>query len=113
MQEDKVLEVVGLSSAVLYDKRDPFNPINRRIAIVVMNQKAVDRILKEWSSVDVTDSQAAEELIETLQDDDEMEKNSSDDGKKIDNQLSEAAQLQSTDDAKSKSSESSEKINQE
>jgi len=40
MDENKVLRVVGLSSAVLFDKEDPMNPINRRISIIVMNKKA-------------------------------------------------------------------------
>lgn len=40
MDEAKVVRVVGMSSAVLFDKSDPFNPINRRISIIVMNKKA-------------------------------------------------------------------------
>lgn len=40
MDEAKVVRVVGMSSAVLFDKTDPFNPINRRISIIVMNKKA-------------------------------------------------------------------------
>lgn len=39
MDANKMLQVVGLSSAVLFDKDDPLNPINRRISIVVMNEK--------------------------------------------------------------------------
>jgi chemotaxis protein MotB len=44
MDESKVLRVVGLSSAVLLDKEDPFNPINRRISIIVMNKKAEELV---------------------------------------------------------------------
>jgi chemotaxis protein MotB len=33
------MRVVGLASTVLYDKQDPYNPINRRISIVIMNKK--------------------------------------------------------------------------
>ena len=40
MDADKVLQVIGLSSAVLFDKEDPLNPVNRRISIVVMNERA-------------------------------------------------------------------------
>ncbi len=40
MDEVKVVRVVGLSSAVLFDKNDPLNPVNRRISIIVMNKKA-------------------------------------------------------------------------
>jgi chemotaxis protein MotB len=32
--------VVGLSSAVLFDKQDPRSPINRRISIIVMTRQA-------------------------------------------------------------------------
>ncbi|MFX6949801.1 OmpA family protein, partial [Acinetobacter baumannii] len=46
MDESKVLRVVGLSSAVLLDKEDPFNPINRRISIIVMNKKAEELVEK-------------------------------------------------------------------
>lgn len=42
MNESKVLRVVGLASAVLYDKENPYNPVNRRISIIVMNKKAED-----------------------------------------------------------------------
>ena len=55
MDESKVLRVVGLSSAVLLDKEDPFNPINRRISIIVMNKKAEELVQNGGSSsLDVT-----------------------------------------------------------
>jgi len=38
--EDKIVRVVGVSSAILFDKKDPRNPINRRISIIVMTKKA-------------------------------------------------------------------------
>ncbi len=47
MNEDKVLRVVGLASAVPIDRHDPLNPINRRISIIVMNKKTEDSITKE------------------------------------------------------------------
>jgi chemotaxis protein MotB len=40
MQEAKILRVVGLSSAVPFDKANPLSPVNRRISIIVMNKKA-------------------------------------------------------------------------
>jgi chemotaxis protein MotB len=40
MSEDKIGRVVGLSSSVLFDKSNPFNPINRRISLIVMNKQA-------------------------------------------------------------------------
>lgn len=47
MHEDKVSRVVGLSSAVLFDKQNPQNPINRRISIVVMTKAAEDALQGE------------------------------------------------------------------
>jgi len=63
MDESKVLRVVGLSSAVLFDKKDPFNPINRRISIIVMNKKTEESALKEGEAVEVSnEAQAKQEL---------------------------------------------------
>jgi len=53
MDESKVLRVVGLSSAVMLDKEDPFNPINRRISIIVMNKKAEEMVEKDSGSLNV------------------------------------------------------------
>ena len=51
MDEGKILRVVGLASAVPIDRNDPFNPINRRISIIVMNKKTEDAIAKEGGGV--------------------------------------------------------------
>jgi chemotaxis protein MotB len=40
MAEDKIVRVVGLSSAVLFNKDDPLSPLNRRISLIVMNKQA-------------------------------------------------------------------------
>jgi chemotaxis protein MotB len=40
MQADKVGRVVGFASTVPFDKRDPNNPINRRISLIVMTREA-------------------------------------------------------------------------
>jgi len=40
MDENKIVRVVGLSSAVLFNKEEPLSPVNRRISIVVMNKEA-------------------------------------------------------------------------
>ena len=42
--ESKIGRVVGLSSSVLFDKANPFNPINRRISIIVMNKQTEDAV---------------------------------------------------------------------
>jgi chemotaxis protein MotB len=63
MDEAKVLRVVGLSSAVLFDKQDPFNPINRRISIIVMNKKTEETASRDGGTVEVSsETQARQEL---------------------------------------------------
>jgi len=47
MDETKILRVVGLASAIQFDKQDPYNPINRRISIIVMNKQAEEAALQE------------------------------------------------------------------
>ena len=46
LHADKMARVVGLSSAVLFDKANPRNPINRRISIIVMTKKAEEAALR-------------------------------------------------------------------
>jgi chemotaxis protein MotB len=53
MNPDKMLRVVGLSSAVLFNKQDPYSPFNRRISIIVMNKKSEDAITRENQNVDI------------------------------------------------------------
>lgn len=40
LEDEKVTRVVGMSSSVLFDKTNARNPINRRIAIIVMTRSA-------------------------------------------------------------------------
>lgn len=47
MNPEKMLRVVGLSSAVMFDAQNPYSPFNRRISIIVMNKKAEDTITRE------------------------------------------------------------------
>ena len=47
IEERKIVRVVGLGSAVLLDRADPFNPSNRRISVTVLNQRAEKRILED------------------------------------------------------------------
>lgn len=44
MEPDKILRVVGLGSAVPFDRTNPLNPINRRISIIVMNKKTQEEV---------------------------------------------------------------------
>ncbi len=53
MREDKVIRVVGLSSAVPFDKGDPLSPVNRRISVIVMKKHAEDAITNDGRQVDV------------------------------------------------------------
>ena len=63
MDETKVLRVVGLSSAVPYDKQNPLNPINRRISIIVMNKQAEEAITNEGGTAVVSsEAQVKQEL---------------------------------------------------
>jgi len=45
--DEKIIRVVGQGSSVHFDKADPNNPANRRISIVVLNQKTERRILEK------------------------------------------------------------------
>ena len=47
LEENRLMRVLGLSSAVLLDPEDPTNPINRRISIILLNQRAEDAALNE------------------------------------------------------------------
>ncbi|UCV04515.1 flagellar motor protein MotB [Dechloromonas denitrificans] len=47
MGDTKVLRVVGLASTVPFDKNDPLSSANRRISIVVLNQRTEMAILQE------------------------------------------------------------------
>lgn len=53
MDDAKVARVVGLASAVLFDKKDPFNPVNRRISIIVMNKEAAEAAQKDGGTVEL------------------------------------------------------------
>ncbi len=51
IDEGKIIRVVGLSSAVLLDRNDALNPINRRISIIVMNKKSEESATNDGVSV--------------------------------------------------------------
>ncbi|HEU4775882.1 MAG TPA: flagellar motor protein MotB [Telluria sp.] len=53
MSDAKILRVVGLASAAHLDRKDPFNPINRRISIIVMNQATADAVMRDGAKLDV------------------------------------------------------------
>lgn len=41
VRADQIARVVGLSDSVLFDKKNPLAPVNRRISIIVLNKKAM------------------------------------------------------------------------
>jgi chemotaxis protein MotB len=64
MDEGKIMRVVGLGSAVPFDKDDPYNSMNRRISIIVMKYKAEQAIRNEGKeSVNVNDSEEAKAQV--------------------------------------------------
>jgi len=52
--EEQIARVVGYASSALFDREDPFNPVNRRIDILVLNKKAQRDIEGEQSATDGT-----------------------------------------------------------
>ncbi|WP_137719253.1 flagellar motor protein MotB [Methylobacillus flagellatus] len=58
MDETKLLRVVGLSSAVLFDKANPLNPVNRRISIIIMNKKAELNAIEDASAMQLPSAEA-------------------------------------------------------
>ena len=51
--DSQVARVVGYASSSLFDRKDPFNPVNRRIDIVVLTKKAQRAIEGEQLPADV------------------------------------------------------------
>ncbi|MDD4881165.1 MAG: OmpA family protein, partial [Gallionellaceae bacterium] len=47
LEDGKIMRVVGLGSAVPFNRDNPNDPVNRRISIIVMNKKAEEAINKE------------------------------------------------------------------
>jgi len=63
LEDGKVLRVVGLGSAVPFNKDNPNDPVNRRISIIVMNRQAEEAIVKEGQQIEArTAQQVADQL---------------------------------------------------
>jgi chemotaxis protein MotB len=56
LETERISRVVGLASSVLFDRENPRSPVNRRISIVVMTQRAE----QEAQKVDLPDAGVAE-----------------------------------------------------
>lgn len=68
MNPDKVLQIDGMGSAVPFDKQNLLNPVNRRIAIVVMNIKAEARVREDEKMLEIIEAAEAEKLLRNLED---------------------------------------------
>jgi chemotaxis protein MotB len=64
LEDGKVLRVVGLGSAIPFDKDDPNAPVNRRISIIVMNKKAEEAITKESRQIEASTAQEVAEKLD-------------------------------------------------
>jgi len=53
LKDERVLRVQGLSASVPFDKRDPLNPVNRRISIIVMTREAEERFFDSGDALSV------------------------------------------------------------
>lgn len=66
----KESRVVGLGSAVLFDKKDPLNPSNRRINIIAMNKSAEEKVISDdsptTSDIKEEDPPALKELAPSI-----------------------------------------------
>jgi chemotaxis protein MotB len=49
-----MLRVVGLSSAIMLDSKDPYSPINRRISLIVLNKETEDAISSGGKPLEVS-----------------------------------------------------------
>lgn len=67
MDESKLLRVVGLSSANLFNKEDPLSPSNRRISIIVMNKQAEENAMRDDSAVSVPSTENVSEIKDATQ----------------------------------------------
>ena len=68
MAEEKIVRVVGLSSAVLFNKNEPTSPINRRISLIVMNKKAEEAASHDGGTVTLDVESDDAKVKETLVD---------------------------------------------
>ncbi len=63
MNEAKMLRVVGLASSVPFNQAAPFDPINRRISIIVMNKRTEEAVTKEAGGVNVADESGVRDEV--------------------------------------------------
>jgi chemotaxis protein MotB len=61
LSKNKIAKVVGLASMVPFNKQDPRHPINRRIAIIVMNKATEQALLNDGAKV--SSAQEAQQVV--------------------------------------------------
>lgn len=66
MKPEKLVKVVGLSSAALLDQSNPLNPINRRISIVIMNKTAEENLMKDNGAVDISSKDNKSQITQSV-----------------------------------------------
>lgn len=62
MDDSKLMRVVGLASATLFDPENPLNPVNRRISIIVMNKQTEDDLLKDEGALNLKSNAQQSEM---------------------------------------------------
>jgi len=62
--EAQVARVVGFADSALFDRADPFNPVNRRIDIVVLNKRAEEQ-LYEGQQPEEVDQPPVDQAVDT------------------------------------------------
>jgi len=67
MADDKIVRVVGLSSAVLFDKEHPLDPSNRRISLIIMNKKAEEAAGHDGGVVGVDAEDDEQDIKQSIQ----------------------------------------------
>jgi chemotaxis protein MotB len=68
MDESKIVRVVGLSSASLFNKENPFDATNRRISMIIMNKQAEENALSDDGALKVSSKASSDEINKTVQD---------------------------------------------
>lgn len=61
--DERVARVVGYASSALFDRNDPFNPVNRRIDIIVLTKKAQRAIEGEQDGDGMAEPPAPTEAV--------------------------------------------------
>lgn len=63
MEEQRVVRVVGMASAVPLNKQDPHNAMNRRISLIVMNRDTQRALEKGNGPIDVSSAEAVKPAL--------------------------------------------------